>query len=599
MRGFEYLVYSALSLSLLVVLVLLPLAPVFAEETHATSTPPVVLTPPETQVKKIETPSTDIEVLEDVVASEEVVPSVSETETDDVVDGVSIEETDAIPTEPTTDTIFLNTSSTLLSSENNTQVVDVTAPTTTQNVSGVILSDIHTSSSTPIQTVNSTTSVSTSTQSTPIENNETPSSEPIKTTVDETDALPQVQDTTSESSTVSSNNTSQELVSENLELLDEVTEEVDTEGEVMNVLANDSNKFSFSESECTMMGNGSFYCARGESAPTALHTDRIFSAIDAEGDKEIYVEKNGEISPITNNTVDDDAPYYDEVSNTAVWHRLIDARYQIIQYDFKTKEEKQLTHDRYNNMQPSVYGDAVVWQGWVGNDWEIFLLIGEELTMLTDNTTHDIAPNINGTHIVWQSFEGDAWRMKVYDITTGITDTIEDSEGGSIENPRFVLVYDTKFESGDVETRGYDLKNKEVVRLASEPTSAPQDIPDPDQTGEKRALVAPTTQLRQKDGSDENDDIGTTTPNGLDDGDLVIPTFDTATTSDDMLDIQNDLTLSDALATSTDTTDDPVLLIERAEQATTTIGIDDLIITPFVEPIATSTDAQEIIVSEA
>lgn len=606
MRGFEYLFYSAFSLSLLIVLVLLPLAPVFADETQATSTSQVAVVPPKIVKNEADIPIVDTKINDIGVAPvpAEVVSASSTTELIPAQDDTSKQVTEIVDTKSSSSTESVQTTNISPASEGNSTSAKTATTTIVQKTATTSAVGNNASNGTSSVGIGdgSTVISSTSTTSIPVTPDEniiidTSASEDLPTNQTTEDVFV-IQNTVSESSNASSENLSQDVTLEDIVLDDEVGG-----GEVVNVLANNSNKFSFSESECTMMGNGSFYCARGESAPTTLHTDRIFSAVDAEGDKEIYVEKNNIISTITDNNVDDDAPYYDEVSNTAVWHRLIDGRYQIIQYDFKTKEEKQLTNDRYNNMQPTVYGDAVVWQGWVGNDWEIFLLIGEELTMLTDNTTHDIAPNINGTHIVWQSFEGDAWRMKVYDMTTGIIDTIEDSEGGSIENPRFVLVYDTKFESGDVETKGYDLKSKEVVRLASEPTSVPQDIPDPDQTGEKRALVAPSTQLRQKDGSDENDDVGTTTPNGLNEGDLVIPTFDLSTTTDDILETHDDSTSLDMQATSTDNVDDIVLVSDESENvtntATATVNIDDLIITPFIEPIATSTDAQEIIVSEA
>ncbi len=196
--------------------------------------------------------------------------------------------------------------------------------------------------------------------------------------------------------------------------------------------------------------------------------------------------------------------------------------------------------------------------------------------MLTDNTTHDIAPSINGTHIVWQSFENEAWRMKVYDIRTGLIDTIEDTGGGSIENPRFVLVYDAKMETGDIETRGYDLKSGEVLDLASRPTPVPEEIPDPDQTGEKRALVAPSTQPKQKTDSDENDDIGTTTISGTgnpDDGDLVIPALDEGTDT---------LNSDTASSTIQDTSDVVIPSFDTGTSTPSIEHIEDLVVEPYV-----------------
>jgi len=370
----------------------------------------------------------------------------------------------------------------------------------------------------------------------------------------------------------------EESASTDEEQVDEVAVPAEIVGEtiVLNSVNDDGNKFSFSENECTTVGDGTFYCAESSSAPAPTFTDRIFSASDAEGDKEIYIEKGGELVQISNNQFDDDAPYYDEISDTAVWHRLIEGRYQIIVYDFDTEEEEQVTNDRYNNMQPNRFGDTIVWQGWVGSDWEIFLSEDSEISMLTDNTFHDITPSINGTHIVWQSFENNAWRMKVYDIRTKTINTIEDAEGGSIENPRFVLVYDTKFESGDIETRGYDLKSGEVVHLASQPVNLPEELPDPDQTGEERALVTTITQLKPKTEGD-TDELPPDIDDGIDSDDVVIPALVIdeivgTTTTDFVEDVPNSAVV-----------DELVIPAFEDVTASSTNQIEDLVVEPFIE----------------
>jgi len=253
---------------------------------------------------------------------------------------------------------------------------------------------------------------------------------------------------------------------------------------------NDQNKFRFSKDECISVGDGTYYCTDSDQSKVSVDQDGVFARADADGDREIFVKKAGTIIQITNNLTDDDAPYYDEKTDTIVWHRLVDGRYQIFEYDFATEEERQLTTERYNNMQPSRYGDIIVWQGWVGNDWEVMLEENGELIMVTDNDTHDISPRINGNYIIWQSFEDGAWKVKVYDLITGTTNTISDAEGGSVENPRFVLVYDTKFGNGDVETRGYDLESGQVVPLSQK--GAPH-RGSPQPTSLSHTRLAPST----------------------------------------------------------------------------------------------------------
>lgn len=538
--SFGYLFGSALSSILLVVMISLPLAPVFADEIETTDI--------------VQEANTAPEVAEVVTADESPVIENLPGE-----EGVASEEVVAIDTEVTG---------------------EATVPSEGAAVEPVVVDDVGENEGSPTDVLDDSQNTNdeevVATEETPESDLEIISEDIIEEDVPTTtDTENIIEDSSVDDVTIDELATdTTDDVSEDQNDLVEVTQPTTTVGETLsvNTVTNNSNMFSFAENECTTVGDGTFYCTKATSAPEVIHTDRIFAAVDAEGDKEIYVEKDGEIGAITQNAFDDDAPYYDELSNTAVWHRLIEGRYQIILYDFDTENETQLTFDRYNNMQPNRYGDATVWQGWVGNDWEIFLLVGDELTMITDNTTHDIMPSINGTHIVWQSFEQEAWRMKVYDSKTKQINTVGDADGGSIENPRFVLVYDTKFESGDVETRGYDLGSGETISLASEPAPAPKEIPDPDQTGEERALVTVTTQLKPKTGDDQDDDIPEDPQIGGTD-DVVVPA------------------LGSELATSTD-------VYETAASSTAATSQDDLILTPF-ENVTTSETAhiEDVIVA--
>ncbi len=367
------------------------------------------------------------------------------------------------------------------------------------------------------------------------------------------------------------------------------------EAEPQNIVFNDENKYLFSKSECISVGGGSFYCTETSVTDTNYGADGVYSEIDVDGDREIYIERGGETIQITDNIVDDDAPFYDELSNTVVWHRLIEGRYQIMEYSFDTGEERQLTFERYNNMQPSRYGDILVWQGWVGNDWEIMLEENGVLKMITDNQVQDIAPRINGNYIIWQSLENDVWQVKIYDTTTGNTDTISDDNGGAVENPRFVLVYDTKFENGDVETKGYDLDSGEVVPLSSTPAPLPKNIPNPEPTKEERALVQPLVQIKTKTEGDELD------LDGIDTGDLSGNSFSgNSTTTDDVVIAQyvDETEVASTTNAGTGTTtvqhiEDLDVTTEEIAENKETVHIEDVIITPFVEEIATSTDSQE------
>lgn len=543
MRGFGYLIHSAFSLCLLVVMILLPLAPVFASEEI----------PPETLV----------------IESEVVTESVVETEESESLPTDS----ESTPNSESGETGILN------------EVVEDGGEAPPQEVQEeeVIIVDSETSDSQAQSEIASESSDSETTTTNElildteeIQDTVTATSTETGLIEEESTDLP----TEFEIEVIEEAET-QELTNGDEEILldSAVATTAAVAGEVVSVnsVVTDDNRFSFAKGECTLVSDETFYCAKAVAEPAVTHNDRVFAAADVDGDKEIFIEKDGVVSPITNNIFEDDAPFYDTSSETIVWHRLISGRYQIISFDIDTEKETQVTNDRYNNMYPSSRNGKMVWQGWVGNDWEIFLFQGNELTMITDNTTHDITPSVNGTHIIWQSFETGVWQMKVYDIQTKEIDTIEDTDGGSIENPRFVLVYDTKFESGDVETRGYDLVSGKVVPLSSSPAPVPSEIPDPDQTGEKSALVTPQTQLKTKvDGEDQEAGSG---EGGIDpdiDADnLIVPVYvGTTTETIDEQHVVNDLDINDVLVL-------PVL----TESSSSTDHIHDLIITPYTESV--------------
>lgn len=580
MRGFEYFVYASFSLSLLIILAVLPLAPLFASEDLDNSlleTPNSLEEPTEPSSEEPTEPSPEEYIEVDQPSG---IP-------DELEEGQGLVSTSGIGTESGVVTEN-EVGETLLQEDGESEVLSI--------------GPIHDNA--PLD-ADEEVSTSSSSESTALEavteevideelEAEIPHSIDSFDSIHDTDSLSE--NTDSEEVTpplftdISSENSDTEMettVTETYASTSEQIDEIVVTSVPGNTVTNDDNRFTFAKSECTVAGDEVFYCTKSEQHEVVNSTDRVFSAVDNEGDKEIYVEENTEITQITDNQYEDDAPYYDELSNTLVWHRLIEGRYQIISYDVETSEEEQLTFDRYNNMEPQRSGDALVWQGWVGNDWEIFMLEGDELTMLSDNTVQDIMPSINGEYIVWQSFESDAWKMKVYDIRTKSIKTIEDSNGGSIENPRFVLVYDSKQQTGDVETRGYDLQSGEVIPLTSKPVSIPEKIPDPEQTGEERALV--TSPVQPKTKIDERSDDEST-------GDGNPPTATHATTSTIILDTDlvippitdRDTFVPHASTTST-VVESPSLIADFVIPAigsstdTATEHIDDLVVEPYTE----------------
>ncbi len=347
-------------------------------------------------------------------------------------------------------------------------------------------------------------------------------------------------------------------------------------------VTNEANKYSFQEGECTRMRDETYYCAKVQSTstPTRGVPDGVSALPDSDGDKEIFVTKGADMVQLTDNTFEDDAPNYDAESDTVVWHRLIDGRYQIMSYSIQDEEEVQLTSDRFNNMEPARYGEVMVWQGWVGNDWEIMMLDGGEVSMLTDNIYPDISPRVNKDYILWQSFEGNTWKLKVLSRADGTLETIDGGDGASIDNPRFVLVYDAKTDNGDIETRGFDLEEKVVVPLSAVPQELPENIPDPEQTGEDRALIQqlvqkPKTESETDSDTDSDTDVIPDPDLDADEHDIVVPSLVSTSTSGVDLVVQEEAI--------------PPVVVTPYEPPTLDLDIEDVIVPPYTEITETAT----------
>ena len=251
-----------------------------------------------------------------------------------------------------------------------------------------------------------------------------------------------------------------------------------------------SNRFQFSEDQCVSVGGGAYHCT-DTTTGTATDNDIVFTQVNNQGFTDVMLRTARETITITDGQADAGGPFYDPVSETVVWHQSVAGRYQIFAYDIRARETKQLTNTNENNMQPVRSGQRTVWQQWHNDYWQVALFDGSATTLLTDTQAHNVAPAINGNFIIWQttSLQG-VRQVAVYDLDTGLISYIDDSEGGRITNPRFVLVYDAQLPNGDMIVRGFDPETGGVVPFGSVPAVPLPDIPTPDPVGEPRALPA-------------------------------------------------------------------------------------------------------------
>ncbi|MEL6802545.1 MAG: hypothetical protein AAFO91_02030, partial [Bacteroidota bacterium] len=271
---------------------------------------------------------------------------------------------------------------------------------------------------------------------------------------------------------------------------------------------NRQNYYQFGREDCVTVGDGSFYCGTA-TEHEELEEDTFFVGTDSDGDQEIFARVHGETVQLTHNTVNDAAPYYDALSNSLVWHRLVQDRYQIMRRSFETNVDEVLTQNNVNDMEPRHFGDHVVWQRWVVDNWEIILFDGETYTQLTDNGVHDLAPSIRNNFVLWKTVRGEEQDVTVYDLSTGEFTSIQDEEAGSsVQNPRLMFVYETLSDTGDVVTKGFDPIRGEVIPIGVLPVELPDEIPESDQTGETRALIQNKNALGREESDDETDETG-------------------------------------------------------------------------------------------
>jgi hypothetical protein len=102
-----------------------------------------------------------------------------------------------------------------------------------------------------------------------------------------------------------------------------------------------------------------------------------------------------------------------------------------------------------------------------------------EIEQITDNAVHDMFPRAYDDVITWQREKGASWEVIVYDPRTEKETALEKDEGTKYENPRFVLLFDSKQANGDVETIGYDLDTGEMMELGTKAKKVPDEPKTP------------------------------------------------------------------------------------------------------------------------
>ena len=491
------------------------------EDTSTTTAGSVQLSEDESDDEAVAKPDTA-----DLVASDETSDSSNSKSTDSEQEILDEEETDSLDRD-----VVQHASS----SEQKTQAVQVQADTASDTNSTATAPVTATASSSPTTSTSfvDTPGVSTSTplpQNTPAASTSTGTSQSVTATTTNANestsssGAPDVSTTTGvdATSTHSAGNSSSSQVTptvrsdvaENPQLQSQSEPESDDTietGEKVQAenITTEANHYQFSRQSCVAMGDGTYHCTKDVSS--VVTTDAVvYAELHDDGYSQIYLRSaRGDVRQLTDNQYDDTAPDFDAASMQVVWQRMIDSRYQVILYDIESGEETQLTFSRTNNMEPKVSKNGIVWQAWDNNDWEVMYFDGQYTDQITDNTLQDVAPVIEDGYILWNVLGTGEQEARVYSLDSGEVLTISGYEGGLIANPRFVLVYDTQFENGDIITQGFDPATGLSAPIAAKPGQEPIDIPDTDTTGEVRALLQSKTsheehEIEQDSGQNSN-----------------------------------------------------------------------------------------------
>jgi len=189
-------------------------------------------------------------------------------------------------------------------------------------------------------------------------------------------------------------------------------------------------------------------------------------------------------------------------------------------------------------MEPHRFGSYTVWQSWIDGHWQIVFFDGKSARVISTSAGQNIAPQVEGDYVIWNVTDGVLPKVAVYEIASGLVSLIDDEEGARVYNPRFVLVYDTKFDNGDVITKGYDAETGSVIPLTAAAPVMPKKLPESDQTGETRALLQSKSTSRDDttEELDTSESANATTSIGLtpaleENGEVIIPDLTRSTST--------------------------------------------------------------------
>ncbi len=234
---------------------------------------------------------------------------------------------------------------------------------------------------------------------------------------------------------------------------------------------------------CLTFDDGSYFCVNpGEATGTYAAPAPYFKAYATKdpqkGNEEIFIQEGGRVTQITRTNYDNIQPVWNKDASLVAWQGMMNDRWQIFLYDRATGATHVLSSGDVNNINPTIEGRRVAWQGW-DNNWEIYLATPSSTDWSTEEITHDpwanIEPQLAGGLLAWQSYQNNSWQIFVDDLASGAVSQVS-AGGGANTNPHFLLTWNNE-ENGKTQAFQYDVSSGEVSPLGAPPVPTPASLP--------------------------------------------------------------------------------------------------------------------------
>lgn len=140
---------------------------------------------------------------------------------------------------------------------------------------------------------------------------------------------------------------------------------------------------------------------------------------------------------VTNNTQNDVIPFLDD--GLVTWRGFDGNDWEIFVYNSSIGVTTQITNNLFDDGigfcsqnpiwdcdKPRISNGRIVWAGFDGNDWEIFLydVSSGTIAQITNNNVNDLNPRIDGNIVAYRGFDGNDDEVFSYNIASGITTQI-------------------------------------------------------------------------------------------------------------------------------------------------------------------------------